>query len=306
MLSTPDSPHPGGVGRRGRLPVRWFRRQAPLLVAAVPVLLFVVLAVFGPIVLPYNSVEVHLGDRLRPPGALLAGGSRAWLGTDRLGRDLLAQVVAGARVSLLVGGMTVLVAGAVGVVLGITSGYFGGWFDNVVMRFADIQLAFPPILLAILIASVMGPSVTNVIITLAITRWVKFARVIRSSTLTAKSRDFVDAARALGGRPSRILTRHVFPFTLTSFLVIATVEFGLVILAEAGLSFLGLGTPDALPSWGLTISSGRDYLSTAWWISAIPGLALVLVVIAVGTFGDRLRDRLDPHLRHGERRERQG
>ena len=287
----PTTRRSGGAGR--------LARNAPMLFAAMPVLAFVLFAVVGPMYLPYDAVAVHLGDRLRRPLAVLADGSRAWLGTDRLGRDLLSQVAAGARVSLLVGGVTVLVAGAIGVILGITAGYFGGALDNVVMRIADIQLAFPPILLAILIASVMGPSITNVIITLAITRWVKFARVIRSATLAAKSRDFVQAARALGASNGRVLARHVFPFTLTSLLVIATVEFGLVILAEAGLSFLGLGTPEALPSWGLTISSGRDYLATAWWISAVPGIFLVLVVVAVGTLGDRVRDRLDPHLRHG-------
>ncbi|MEX2542916.1 MAG: ABC transporter permease [Trueperaceae bacterium] len=256
-------------------------------------------AIVGPLLLPYDAVNVNIGDRLLPPGSATGTGETAWLGTDRLGRDLLAQIIAGARVSLLVGSVTVLVAGTVGTILGITSGYFGGALDNVVMRLADIQLAFPSILLAILIAAVIGPSVSNVIITLSITRWVKFARVIRSATLAAKERDFVHAARALGASHGRVLSRHVFPFTLTSLLVIATVEFGLVIIAEAGLSFLGLGTPPALPSWGLTIASGRDYLSSAWWISALPGFALVVVVVSVGSLGDRLRDYLDPHLRHG-------
>lgn len=274
------------------------QRRLRLVLTAVPVVFFVLFAAVGPLVVSYDSVLVSLRDRLSPPGAILASGDRAWLGTDRLGRDLLGQVVAGARVSLLVGSVTVVIAGIIGLALGITAGYFGGAFDNFVMRLADIQLAFPPILLAILIASVLGPSVPNVIITLAITRWVKFARVVRSATLSAKERDFVQAARSLGASDLRILARHVFPFTFTSFLVIATVEFGLVIIAEAGLSFLGLGTPESLPSWGLTISSGRDYLGSAWWISAFPGLALVLAVVAVGSFGDQLRDFLDPRLRH--------
>lgn len=273
------------------------RRRRSLLLTAVPVGIFVLFAIFGPMLVEYDSVAVRLGDRLQPPGAVLANGERAWLGTDRLGRDVLAQVATGARVSLLVGSVTVLIAGLIGLVLGITAGYYGGTFDNVVMRLADVQLAFPPILLAILIASVLGPSVQNVIVTLAITRWVKFARVVRSSTLAAKERDFVQAARSLAASDLRILVKHVFPFTFNAFLVIATVEFGLVIIAEAGLSFLGLGTPESIPSWGLTIATGRDYLSTAWWISAVPGIALVLAVVAVGTFGDRLRDHLDPHLR---------
>jgi peptide/nickel transport system permease protein len=273
-------------------------RRRRLAFAIIPVALFVAVAVGGPRAFPYDARAVSLVNRLAPPGAVLTTGERAWLGTDRLGRDVLAQVVAGARVSLLVGATTVLIAGAIGLLLGLTAGYFGGAFDNVVMRLADVQLAFPPILLAILIASVLGPSVPNVIATLAITRWVKFARVVRSATLTAKERDYVQAARGLGASHPRILWRHVFPFTLTPFLVMATVEFGLVIIAEAGLSFLGLGTPERLPSWGLTIASGRDYLGTAWWISAVPGIALVLAVVFVGTFGDQLRDYLDPRLRH--------
>ncbi len=278
------------------------RRTRALLLTAVPMLLFVVFAIAGPMLFPYDAVSVRLTDRLAPPGSHLSTGETAWLGTDRLGRDVLSQLAAGARVSLLVGTVTVLLAGFIGLALGITAGYYGGTFDNVVMRLADIQLAFPPILLAILIASVLGPSVQNVIITLTITRWVKFARVVRSSTLAAKERDFVQAARSLAASDLRILAKHVFPFTFNAFLVIATVEFGLVIIAEAGLSFLGLGTPESVPSWGLTISSGRDYLATAWWISATPGIALVLAVVSVGTFGDRLRDYLDPHLRNRDSR----
>lgn len=286
----------GDAGERNEAPEQPRLAWRVLVPPAIPVVLFVVVAIIGPMIIPYDAVHVSVADRLLAPGERMRDGTIAWLGTDRLGRDLLAQVVAGARVSLLVGAFTVIIAGAVGTLLGITTGYFGGAFDNVVMRLADIQLAFPPILLAILIAAVLGPSVTNVVITLAITRWVKFARVIRSSALAAKERDFVHAARAIGAGPPRILARHVLPFTLSPLIVIATVEFGLVILAEAGLSFLGLGTPEALPSWGLTIAAGRDYLVSAWWISAIPGLALVLVVVAVGSFGDRLRDYLDPHL----------
>lgn len=280
-----------GNYRRGQRALR------QLLLPFLSTVIFVAIAIVGPLLLPYDAVEVNVADRLIAPLQETRSGQIAWLGTDRLGRDMLAQVVAGARVSLLVGAVTVLLAGTIGTLLGITSGYFGGAFDNVVMRLADIQLAFPSILLAILIASVMGQSVSNVIITLAITRWVKFARVARSAALAAKERDFVRAAQALGASHARVLFGHVLPFTMTPLLVIATVEFGLVILAEAGLSFLGLGTPAAMPSWGLTISTGRDYLDSAWWISAIPGLALVLVVVAVGSLGDRLRDLLDPHMR---------
>ncbi len=259
----------------------------------IPILLFILVAVLGPMVYPFDAVATYTGDRLKPPGTTVRG-AVALLGTDQVGRDLLAQVLQGARVSLLVGAGTVLIAGLMGLVLGVLAGYYGGALDAVIMRLADVQLGFPSILLAILIAAVLGPSVTNVIITLSLTRWVTFGRVARASTLSLKEREFVQAARALGAGDGRILLRHVMPSTLTPLIVIATVEVGLVIIAEASLSFLGLGTPPDQPSWGLIVANGRAYLNNAWWISTMPGLALSLVVISVGVFGDRLRDVLDP------------
>lgn len=259
-----------------------------------PLMLFALVAAVGPQVVPYDAVTVNLAGRLKPPLALLADGSRAWFGTDQVGKDLLAQVVQGARISLLVGVATVVVAGLAGLAIGILAGYYGGFLDTLLMRLADIQLAFPSILLAILIAAVLGPSVLNVIITLSVTRWVVFARVARASTLTTKERDHVLAARSLGASDRRLLLLHIVPFTLAPFIVLATVEMGLVIIAEASLSFLGLGTPPEHPSWGLTIANGRDYLSNAWWISTVPGIALSLLVLSLGLFGDQLRDELDP------------
>ena len=280
-----------GIGRRR---ARLRERRWRLVLWAVPVAVFVVAAVAGPILVEYDAVRVRTGDRLKAPGATLRDGSRAWLGTDQVGQDVLAQVLQGARVSLLVGVATVAIAGLIGMTLGVLAGYYGGWVDGVLMRLADIQLAFPSILLAILIAAVLGPSVLNVIITLALTRWVTFGRVARSATLATKEREFVLAARAIGAPPVRLLARHLVPSTLAPLIVIATVEVGLVIIAEASLSFLGLGSPPDQPSWGRTVANGRDYLNTAWWISTMPGLALSLVVIGVGVFGDRLRDHLDP------------
>ncbi len=276
--------------RRARLRGRHWR----LLLWAVPLFVFVGAALVGPVLVEYNAVTVQTGDRLKPPGTTLRDGSRAWLGTDQVGRDVLAQVLQGARVSLLVGTATVVIAGSIGMVLGVLAGFYGGWLDTLLMRLADIQLASPSILLAILIAAVLGPSVANVIITLSLTRWVTFGRVARSATLTTKEREFVLAARAIGAPPARLLTRHLVPSTVAPLIVIATVEIGLVIIAEASLSFLGLGSPPTKPSWGQTVANGRDYLNTAWWISTMPGLALSLVVISVGVFGDRLRDYLDP------------
>lgn len=274
---------------------RLSRSDRRLLLSALPVLLFFLVGGLGPYFVDYDATETFIEDRLLPPGAARSDGTVAPLGTDRLGRDLLAQVVAGARVSLAVGLATVVVAGTIGAALGIIAGYYGGTIDNLLMRVADIQLGFPPMLLAILVASITGPSVPNVILTLSLTRWVRYARVARSVILSFKEREWVEAARAQGASDFHIIFRHLLPFTLNSLLVLATSEFGLVILAEAGLSFLGLGTPDTHPSWGLTISTGRDYVATAWWISAIPGAALFAAVLCIGSFGERVRERLDPH-----------
>lgn len=269
-------------------------RTIRLALAALPLLFFVLAALVGPMVVTYDPVMTRTGDRLEPPGAVLSDGTVAILGTDQVGRDLLAQVLEGGRISLLVAAGTVLVAGAIGLTIGVLAGYYGGLLDTVAMRVADIQLGFPAILLAILIAAVLGPSVTNVIITLSLARWVTYGRVVRASTLTTKDLEYVEAARAIGASDARLLLRHIMPATITPLIVIATVEVGLVIISEASLSFLGLGTPPDQPSWGSIVANGRGYLNTAWWISTMPGLALSLVVLAVGTLGDQLRDHLDP------------
>lgn len=272
-------------GRRARL---------RLLSWSVPLTLFAAVAIAGPIAVPYDPVTVRLGERLQPPGIVLPDGSRAWLGTDQVGKDLFAQILQGARISLVIGVSTVAAAGVIGLVIGVLAGYYGRILDALLMRLADLQLAFPSILLAILIAAVLGRSVANVIITLSVTRWVTFARVARASALVTKEREFVMAAQAAGAGTIRLVGLHIVPFTVTPLIVVATVEMGLVILAEASLSFLGLGTPPDHPSWGLIIANGRNYLSTAWWLSTMPGIALSLVVLAIGLFGDHLRDYLDP------------
>lgn len=279
-----------------RSPRRLRTAWRSVILTAIPLVLYIGIAAIGPLVIAYDPITVQITQRLKAPGAVLPNGQRAILGTDQVGRDVLAQVVRGARVSLFIGLTTVVVAGLAGSFLGLVAGYFGKGIDNVLMRLADIQLAFPSILLAILIAAVLGPSITNVIITLSFTRWVVFARVARAATLVTKEREFVTATRASGAGTARILLRHIAPALVAPFLVIATVEMGLVIIAEASLSFLGLGTSAAQPSWGLVIANGRDYLTNAWWIATMPGIALSLVVLSVGVFGDRLRDALDPRL----------
>lgn len=274
-------------------------RQIPwgLLLTALPVLVYVLVAVFGPMVVEYNPNDVSVRDRLLPPMSQTSTGETAWLGTDQVGRNLLAQVIQGARVSIFVALASVLLSGAVGLVVGVIAGYVGGWLESAAMRLVDLQLAFPSILLAMLIAAVLGPSVRNVVITLAITRWGIYARVARSATLTIKKREFVASAQIMGASQWRILRRYIFPFTVTPMVIIATVEFALMILAEASLSFLGLGTTDKLPSWGLTIANGRDYIDAAWWISTMPGIALAILMIGAGLFGDELRDYLDVRQR---------
>ena len=293
VSATLDTPSTTG-SRVSEASPRARRQMTRVLIGALPLALFILIAIVGPLVFPYDAVTVRTGDRLLPPGSVASTGALAILGTDQVGRDLLAQVLQGARISLLIGLATVAAAGLVGLVVGVLAGYYGGIVDAVSMRLADIQLAFPSILLAILIAALLGPSVVNVILTLALTRWVTFARVTRAATLVGRERDFVLAARTLGAGDGRLLRLHIIPQTVGPLVVIATVEVGLVILAEASLSFLGLGTPADQPSWGLVVANGRGYLNTAWWISTMPGLALSLVVLAVGQFGDRVRDALDP------------
>jgi peptide/nickel transport system permease protein len=294
--ASPLQRHGTGVTALGR----WARLQhsgrLKLALWGLPVIAFILAAIFGPIIVEYNHVAVNITARLEPPGTIINDGTRAWLGTDQVGKDVLAQVFQGARVSLLVGGATILLAGSIGLFTGVIAGYVGGWVDIVLMRIADIQLAFPSILLAILMTAVLGPSILNVIIALGLTRWVVFGRVARAATLAAKERDYVLAARAMGADSRRLLVHHIVPSTIAPLIVIATVEVGLVIIAEASLSYLGLGSPASQPSWGRSVANGRDYLNNAWWISTMPGLALSLVVLAVGMFGDRLRDYLDPRM----------
>lgn len=282
-----------GSGRRWRGRVG----NARLVVCGTVIALYAIAAIVGPILIKFDPVRTQTQDRLLPPGSALSTGETALLGTDQVGQEVLAQMLQGARISMLVGVSTLLLAGTIGVTFGLLAGYFGGWIDSVLMRLADIQLSFPSILLAIFIAAVLGPSVVNVIVVLAISNWVTFARVTRGQVLALRSREYVDAARALGARNWHIVTRTILPGCFAPIIVVATVEFGHVILAEAALSFLGLGVPASVPSWGVTISNGRNYLSDAWWISTFPGIALALLVLTFGILGDALRDRYDPRLR---------
>lgn len=290
-------PQTMAISLRGDKPVRNRVGRLRITVCVVVVAIYALAAIFGPIIANFDPVKTRTRDRLLGPGSVLSDGSTALLGTDQVGQDIFAQMLLGARVSMTVGISTLVLAGLIGVTLGLLAGHFGGWLDSVLMRFADIQLSFPSILLAIFIAAVLGPSVVNVIVVLAITNWVTFARVTRSQVLSLKNREYVDAARTLGAGNWHLIVKTILPGCIAPILVVATVEIGHVILAEAALSFLGLGTPASTPSWGTTISNGRSYLGDAWWISTLPGVALALLVLTCGVLGDALRDRYDPKMR---------
>jgi peptide/nickel transport system permease protein len=281
---------------RASRPITATRKGRRVVVTGIAVVFVTLVGLLGPAVVPYNPLEVRLEERLKPPGSALSDGRVVWFGTDQLGRDLVGQVIHGARVSILVAASTVVIAGSTGTALGLLAGYYGGAIDTVLMGLVDLQLAFPPLLLAILIAAMIGPSVGNVILTLSVIRWAVFARLVRGSVLSLREKEFVEAARALGARHARVMARHILRNILTPIVILATLQIALQMLAEAALSFLGLGIPYPLPSWGVTISQGRDYLNNAWWIATIPGAVMTITVLCVGLFGDAVRDYLDPRF----------
>ena len=275
------------------------RSNLGLLVSVVILLTVFVFALLAPIVAPHDPTEQDLEARLVPPFWTAEGTSHHLLGTDALGRDLLSRIIYGARISLFVGFMAVAVQGVIGVTVGLTTGYYGGRFDAVVMRLADIQLAVPFFVLAIAVMTVLGPGLRNVVLVLGISGWILYGRVVRSEVLSIREREYVEAARALGGSGPRILIKHVLPNVFSSFLVISTLEVARMIIAEASLSYLGLGVQPPTPTWGGMVADGRNWLMISWWVSTLPGIAIFATVLAVNVIGDFLRDWLDPTLRHG-------
>ena len=256
-------------------------------------LVFVLLAIGAPLVAPADPARQSLLARLRPPGTRV-GAVTHWLGTDELGRDLLSRVLYGARVSLVVAFLSVCVSGSVGTVLGMLAGFRRGLVEILIMRSVDMVLSIPPILLAIITVAVLGPGLQNLILVLGFTRWPRYTRVAYGQTLRVATLPFITAARLGGARHGRLLFRHVLPNILAALVVVATLEFGLMVLFEAGLSFLGLGIQPPTPSWGAILAVGRNYIASAWWIATLPGLCLFLLVLAVNLLGDQLRDRRDP------------
>jgi len=300
MVSTtaPTMTAPGEVARGLR---RWLRlgRQLPLL--PLPILLSLILvALFADVIAPYDPTQPVPGAKIYAPPFWMQGGSmHALLGTDFQGRDILSRLLFGARVSLIVGVMGTLVAGSLGTALGILAGYLGGWVDQVIMRVTDAWLALPALVFAIFLATMLGPSMWNIIIILGLVYWTRYARVIRGEVLSLREREFVKLAEIAGAKRWRVIRRHILPNVLNTTMVLASLTIGVVIIAEASLSFLGVGVPPPEPAWGSMLAEARSTLMAGkWWLTVWPGICILLVVLATQLLGDWLRVRLDPQLRN--------
>jgi len=286
---TTAKPVVSGLSRRARI-----MKRLTFIIPVVILSLIIFVAIFADLawiglpdvgLAPYDPVKMSLPDRLKPPFWDEDGSTEHLLGTDKMGRDILSRLIFGARISF------------VGTVLGILGGYLGGRTEAFLMRITDISLAFPPILVAMLLAVSMGPSFTTVVLAISLLGWAPYARLIRGETLRLREMDFVAQARVIGTSPLRIMLRHIFPNVINPLIIIMTLQVGLLIITEASLSFLGVGIPPPAPSWGNMVNDGRNLVDTAWWISTFPGIAIALVVMSGNFFGDWLRDKLDPRLR---------
>ena len=268
----------------------WLKlRGNPLALFGLSVLLFlVVVAILAPVIAPIGFNDQSLTRRLLPPSA------EHWFGTDELGRDVFARIVWGSRITLYISCLVAVIAAPVGVAVGTTAGYFGGWTDTVLMRVNDIFLSFPGLILALAFVAALGPGIENAVIAIALTAWPPIARLARAETLTVRGSDYIAAVRIQGASPARIILRHIVPMCIPSVVVRITLNMAGIILTAAGLGFLGLGAQPPLPEWGAMLSTGRQNMLGAWWLAAIPGLAILLTSLAFNLFGDGLRDVLDP------------
>ncbi|MCY4582514.1 MAG: ABC transporter permease [Chloroflexi bacterium] len=274
-----------------------FMRRYPVVPVVVLLVVLVVPALFAEVVAPHDPIDGDLADRLLPP-AWTDGGEWAHpLGTDRQGRDILSRMIYGARTAALVSLAALAIGGAVGTLLGLVAGYFGRWWDHVIMRLVDVSLSLPLILLALVLVVLFEPGAATTVAVVTLLLWSRYARQVRAEVLTLKEMDFVARARVAGASDLRIVFRHILPNVFNTIIVLATLLVGNVILLEASLSFLGAGIPPPNPTWGVMIAEGRDYIVTSWWLSVIPGLAIMLTVLSMNLLGDWLRDYLDPKLR---------
>ncbi|TAK29319.1 MAG: ABC transporter permease [Chloroflexota bacterium] len=267
------------------------------LISSACILAMVFAAILADWLMPHDPLSPDLSKALMPP-FWQDGGSLSYpLGTDTLGRDMLSRLILGARVSLVAAVSAIFVAGAIGVTLGIMAGYFGGLCDSVIMRLADGMLSLPIIFLALILGVVYGPSLANVVLVIVLLLWARFARVIRAEVLSWKTRDFVNLARVAGASPWWVMWNHIFPNVVNTAIVLGTLQVGTAIMLEAALSFLGVGIPAPAPSWGGIAATGRNYVTSAWWLSTFPGIAIMIIVLATNLLGDWVRDTLDPQLR---------
>ncbi|HWN91048.1 MAG TPA: ABC transporter permease [Verrucomicrobiae bacterium] len=285
------APALSGAGWRRLWRLKWGMGGAAIFLA------IVLSAVFAPWIAPHDPLVVDIRHRMGPP-AWMEGGTREHvLGTDQIGRDLLSRVIWGGRVSLVVGVTAVLLSSTIGILFGLAAGYFGGRLDWSIMTFINVMLTFPFVLLALAVIAVLGPSMPNMIIVLGVTGWPVYARVVRAETLALREREFVLAARALGGSHARIVFRQILPNLISPIVVIATLQIAQVIILESFLSFLGLGVQPPTPAWGNMLGEGRVYMLNSWWIAAFPGLAIFVTTLVINLIGNALRDWLDPHMK---------
>lgn len=271
-------------------------RKSPLtMVGLAIILILVTVAIFAPYIAPHNPVTMHLDKRLAPPS------KDYLLGTDELGRDILSRIIYGAGVALKIMLIVLAIDLPLGILLGLIAGYFGGWIDEIIMRIADIFMAFPRLILAMAIGAALGPNLKNTMIAIALTMWPVYARLARGETLSIRERTFIEAERALGTSNLKILIFNILPLCFSTLVVRATLDMGNIIRIAAGMSFLGLGAQPPTPDWGLMISSGRNFLINQWWIPTFPGFAILLTVFGFNLLGDGIRDISDPHLRRGKK-----
>lgn len=296
-LATPVPEPERLIGKRAkpqsewRVVLRQLRRNRTAMIGAAILIIEVVLAIGAPVIAPYDPLDQN------PRAALQAPSRDHLMGTDDTGRDLLSRVIWGARISLRVGIVSVLIGGGIGILLGVIAGYRGGWLDNLIMRFMDLLLAFPGILLALGIIAILGPGLSNVMLAVGISSIPAYTRVARGSTLAMRQREFVTSARSIGAKDRRIMLRYILPNVLPPLVVLATLGIAGAILTAAGLSFIGLGAVPPTPEWGAILTLGRKYINQAWWYTTFPGVAIMITVLGINMLGDALRDALDPKLR---------
>ncbi len=267
-----------------------FRRNRFALAGGVVVAVLFAVSLLAPIITPRDPAAINAYQVLLPPSA------SHWMGTDELGRDVFSRVIFGTRISLYVGFVAVGIAMAIGTLVGLVSGFYGGWFDSILMRFVDIMLCFPTFFLILAMIALLEPSIWIIMLVIGVTSWMGVARLVRAEVLSIKERDYIMAARSIGASDMRIIFRHILPNAAAPMLVAATLGVGGAILTESALSFLGIGVQPPTPSWGNILTSGKDYLEFAWWLSLFPGLAILVTVLAYNLLGEGIRDALDPRL----------